>query len=128
MSTHDAAPAEPRQAGPISRILHPIRGRLIAAAVLAGTGSMLTLVPLAGIAHIAQIALDPVLAQGDLWPTIIASVACLFAGMALMSLGELAAHLADNRLTHQLRLQAMQRLGQVPLGWFTSRASARSTP
>jgi ATP-binding cassette subfamily B protein len=121
MSTHDAAPAE--ATGPISRILQPIRGRLIVAALLAGTGSMLTLVPLAGIAHIAQIALDPALAQGDLWPTIIASVACLFAGMALMSLGELAAHLADNRLTHQLRLQAMQRLGQVPLGWFTSRAS-----
>ena len=123
MSTHDAAPAETKQPGPISRILQPIRGRLIAAAVLAGTGSMLTLVPLAGIAHVASIALDPALAQGDLWPTIIASVACLFLGMALMSLGELAAHLADNRLTHQLRLQAMQRLGQVPLGWFTSRAS-----
>ncbi|MEG1118459.1 MAG: ABC transporter transmembrane domain-containing protein, partial [Janthinobacterium sp.] len=123
MSTHDAAPADSKQAGPIRRILHPIRGRLIAAAMLAASGSMLTLVPLAGIAHVAQIALDPALAQGELWPTIIASVACLFAGMALMSLGELAAHLADNRLTHQLRLQAMQRLGQVPLGWFTSRAS-----
>lgn len=112
-----------RQAGPISRILYPIRARLIAAAVLAGTGSMLTLVPLAGIAQLAHIALDPAPAHGDVWPTIIASVACLFLGMALMSLGELAAHLADNRLTHQLRLQAMQRLGQVPLGWFTSRAS-----
>ena len=123
MSTHDAAPADSKQAGPIRRILHPIRGRLIAAAMLAASGSMLTLVPLAGIAHVAQIALDPALAQGELWPTLIASVACLFAGMALMSLGELAAHLADNRLTHQLRLQAMQRLGQVPLGWFTSRAS-----
>ncbi|KHA80505.1 ABC transporter ATP-binding protein [Janthinobacterium lividum] len=112
-----------RQAGPISRILQPIRGRLIAAAVLAGAGSMLTLVPLAGIAQIAHIALNPALARGDVWQIIIASVACLFAGMALISLGELAAHLADNRLTHQLRLQAMQRLGQVPLGWFTSRAS-----
>ena len=112
-----------RQAGPISRILQPIRGRLIAAAVLAGTGSMLTLVPLAGIAHIASIALAPVATQLGIWPTILASVACLFAGMALITLGELAAHLADNRLTHQLRLQAMQRLGQVPLGWFTSRAS-----
>lgn len=112
-----------RQAGPISRILQPIRGRLIVAAVLAGAGSMLTLVPLAGIAQIAQIALNPALARGDVWQIIIASVACLFAGMALISLGELAAHLADNRLTHQLRLQAMQRLGQVPLGWFTSRAS-----
>ena len=117
MSSHSS------QAGPISRILQPIRGRLIAAAVLAGTGSMLTLVPLAGIARIAQIALNPALARGDIWQIIIASVACLFAGMALITLGELAAHLADNRLTHQLRLQAMQRLGQVPLGWFTSRAS-----
>ncbi|MCC7642977.1 MULTISPECIES: ABC transporter ATP-binding protein [unclassified Janthinobacterium] len=112
-----------RQAGPISRILQPIRGRLIAAAVLAGTGSMLTLVPLAGIAHIASIALAPAATQLAIWPTILVSVACLFAGMALITLGELAAHLADNRLTHQLRLQAMQRLGQVPLGWFTSRAS-----
>ena len=112
-----------RQAGPISRILQPIRGRLIAAALLAGTGSMLTLVPLAGIAQIAHIALDPALAHGEVWPVILASVACLFAGMTLISLGELAAHLADNRLTHRLRLQAMQRLGQVPLGWFTSRAS-----
>ncbi|MGK5064672.1 ABC transporter ATP-binding protein [Janthinobacterium sp. LB3P112] len=112
-----------RQAGPISRILHPIRARLIAAAVLAGTGSMLTLVPLAGIAQLAKIALAPAPAHGDVWQIIIASVACLFLGMALISLGELAAHLADNRLTHQLRLQAMQRLGQVPLGWFTSRAS-----
>ncbi|OEZ77803.1 iron import ATP-binding/permease protein IrtA [Janthinobacterium sp. HH104] len=112
-----------RQAGPISRILQPIRGRLIAAAVLAGMGSMLTLVPLAGIAHIASIALAPAATQLGIWPTILASVACLFAGMALITLGELAAHLADNRLTHQLRLQAMQHLGQVPLGWFTSRAS-----
>ena len=112
-----------RQAGPIRRILQPIRGRLIVAAVLAGTGSMLTLVPLAGIAHIASIALAPAATQLGIWPTILVSVACLFAGMALITLGELAAHLADNRLTHQLRLQAMQRLGQVPLGWFTSRAS-----
>ncbi|MGK5058073.1 ABC transporter ATP-binding protein [Janthinobacterium sp. LB2P49] len=115
--------SQSRQAGPISRILYPIRGRLIAAALLAGTGSMLTLVPLAGIAQLAKMALDPALAHGAVWQLIIASVACLFAGMALISLGELAAHLADNRLTHQLRLQAMQRLGQVPLGWFTSRAS-----
>ncbi|MDN2711051.1 ABC transporter ATP-binding protein [Janthinobacterium sp. SUN118] len=125
MSTHDAAPAAPKQAGPIRRILTPIRGRLIVAAVLAGVGSMLTLVPLAGIAHLARMALVPADAPSaaDIWPTILASVACLFAGMALLALGELAAHLADNRITHHLRLQAMQRLGQVPLGWFTSRAS-----
>ncbi|KAB8063798.1 ABC transporter ATP-binding protein [Janthinobacterium violaceinigrum] len=125
MSTHDAAPAEPKQADPIRRILQPIRGRLIVAALLTGIGSMFTLVPLAGIAQLATMALGPAgaLAQGDVWRIVIASAASLFLGMALISLGELAAHLADNRITHQLRLQAMRRLGQVPLGWFTSRAS-----
>ena len=132
MSSRDAAASLPKQAGPISRILQPIRARLIVAAVLAGFGSMLTLVPLAGIARIAHIALGhgdaaPMLAlaqaQSAVWQTVSVSVACLFLGMALISLGELAAHLADNRITHHLRLQAMQRLGQVPLGWFTSRAS-----
>ncbi len=62
-------------------------------------------------------------AQGDIGWTVIASVACMFAGMALVSAGELVAHLADNRLTHHLRLAAARRLAQVPLGWFTSRAS-----
>ena len=47
----------------------------------------------------------------------------MFVGMALISAGELTAHLADNRLTHRLRLAAAQRLSQVSLGWFTDRAS-----
>ncbi|MBZ9559755.1 ABC transporter ATP-binding protein [Halomonas coralii] len=88
---------------------------------------MLTLVPLAGIAHIASIALgnagDTREGAAALWWTVIASVACMFAGMALVSAGKLIAHLADNRITHHLRLAAARRLAQVPLGWFTSRAS-----
>ncbi|MDF3836084.1 ABC transporter ATP-binding protein [Cupriavidus basilensis] len=131
MNTRDAAAAEPKRPGPISRVLNPIRGQLIVAAVLAGVGAMLTLVPLAGIAHIAKIVLggaDIAAAaraqvQSEVWWTVIASVASLFVGMALVSAGELTAHLADNRITHHLRLAATQRLARVPLGWFTSRAS-----
>lgn len=123
MGIHDAA-ANP--GNPISRVLSPIRGQLIAAAVLAAVGTMLTLVPLAGIAHIARIALgdaDAAPGQGDIWWTVVASVASMFTGMALVSAGELTAHLADNRITHHLRLAAARRLARVPLGWFTSRAS-----
>lgn len=129
MSTSDAAATNPGEPGPISRVLNPIRGRLIAAAVLAAVGTMLTLVPLAGIAHIAKIVLgdagiaSAAPAQAGLWWTVIVSVASVFAGMALVSAGELTAHLADNRLTHHLRLTTARRLAQVPLGWFTSRAS-----
>ena len=90
---------------------------------------MLTLVPLAGIAHIAEIVLGDgeatfaASAQREVWWTVIASLAAVFAGMALVLAGELTAHLADNRITHHLRLAVARRLAQVPLGWFTSRTS-----
>lgn len=118
--------------GPIGRILRPIRGRLIIAATLAGLGSALALVPLAGIAHIARIALsDPDVAAGtafsgaqrEVWQTVIVSLVCLFVGMALISAGEIAAHLIDNNFTRDLRIAVARRLSRVPLGWFTDRAS-----
>ncbi|GGY03562.1 ABC transporter ATP-binding protein [Paludibacterium paludis] len=131
MSLHDAAAGESQAPGPIGRVLSPIRGRLIAAAILASAGAMLTLAPLAGIAHIAQVVLEgsgagadaPTLAKNAIWPTVIVSATCMFAGMALACAGGLIAHLADNRITHHLRQAAAQRLARVPLGWFTSRAS-----
>ena len=123
MSAPDAAAVAAKTPGPLTQVLHPIRGRLAIAAVLAATGTMLTLVPLAGIAHIAQLALGPANNGAPIWPVALASVACLFVGMGLLFEGELVAHLADNQLTHGLRLATAKRLGQVPLGWFTSRAS-----
>lgn len=87
---------------------------------------MLTLVPLGGIVHIARIALGgPSMAQtsSEVWLTIGVSLASLFTGMLLLTLAETIAHLADNHLTRHLRLAIAQRLSQVPLGWFTERAS-----
>lgn len=119
-------PAAPRQPSPLSQLLQPIRHRLALAALLAFTGSALTLAPLAGIAHIATALLaDDALAgtSTDTGTIVIASVACLFAGLALVAAGELAAHLADNRLTHRLRLDIARRLARAPLGWFAQRGS-----
>ncbi|MBB3118783.1 ABC transporter ATP-binding protein [Pseudoduganella violacea] len=125
MSAHDTASAKSKEPGPIRRVLQPIHGRLIAAALLAALGSMLALAPLAGIAHIATslLADSGKAAQPSIWPTVIASVASMLLGMALLSAGELLAHMADGHLNHHLRRAAAQRLAQVPLGWFTERAS-----
>ncbi|QPF73224.1 ABC transporter ATP-binding protein [Roseateles sp. DAIF2] len=128
MSSRDTATAEPQGPCPIGRVLKPIRGRLAVAAALAALGTMLTLLPLAGILYIAQIVLGEAgiaaVAQGDeIWWAVIWSVVSVLVGMALVSAGELVAHLADNHLTHQLRLSAARRLAQVPLGWFTGRTS-----
>lgn len=113
--------------GPIGQVLSPIYGQLAVAAILAALGTMLTLVPLAGIVHIASIGLGSSgfmeEMSAEIWWTVIVSLASSFVGMALISSGELIAHLADNRITHHLRQAAVKRLAQVPLGWFTSRAS-----
>ena len=64
-------------------------------------------------------------ASSDIWTLVIASVVSLFAGMALILAGELAAHPADNRLTHHLRLT---RGGCPRCRWAGSRsARARSS-
>lgn len=132
MSRSDTAAAPRAGGGPLRRVLAPIAGSLAAATALAALGSMLTLVPLAGIAHVAQRLLEGAAAmppapglRGEIWGTLALSVACLFAGMALVSAGEMLAHLADNRLTHGLRLAAARRLSRVPLGWFTDRSSGQ---
>ncbi|CAM5505626.1 ABC transporter ATP-binding protein [Alcaligenes phenolicus] len=126
MTTRETATDVRKEPGPISQILSSIRSHLIVAAVLAALGSMLTLVPLAGIAHLAKLALGNTLSgelQGDIGWTVLLSIISMFAGLALISAGELLAHLADNQLTRGLRLSAAQRLAKVPLGWFTGQAS-----
>lgn len=126
MTTRETATDARKEPGPISQILSSIRPRLIVAAVLAALGSMLTLVPLAGIAHVATLALGNTPSgelQGDIGWTVLFSIVSVFAGLALISAGELLAHLADNQLTRGLRLSAAQRLAKVPLGWFTGQAS-----
>jgi len=129
MSINEASEAKPSPSGTVSQVLQPIRGRLVVAGLMAAVGSLLTLVPLAGIAHIARRMLEqadrvgaPSL-TGDIWQTIGLSLASLVAGMTLIGLAETRAHLADNQITGQLRQAIVRRLARVPLGWFTSRAS-----
>ncbi|WP_411564648.1 ABC transporter ATP-binding protein [Pseudomonas shirazensis] len=128
MSADDMATAIPPPAGAIYRLLNPIRGRLLLAGSLAAFGAMLTLVPLAAIAHIGTLLLAEqsgaaIELHGNIAWGLGVSVLSLLLGIALMSAGELLAHLADNHITHQLRQAITQRLSRVPLGWFSERGS-----
>ncbi|MGE8059593.1 ABC transporter ATP-binding protein [Pseudomonas sp. NPDC089547] len=120
----DAAPVGSKVRSPLRRVLYPIRGRLALAALLSAAGAMLALVPLAGVAHLAQLALSEPGSTGAIGWAIAASVASLFTGMTLITAAELLAHQADNHITHHLRVAIGQRLVQVPLGWFSERASS----
>ncbi|CAG9201562.1 ABC transporter ATP-binding protein [Burkholderia gladioli] len=134
MNTNESATtaAMPKGAEKLGLLLRPVQGRLIAASLLAGIGSSCTLVPLAGIAHIARLTLDSIAApvagalnetRGDVWWTVRVSLAGLFVGLLLVLMAEAIAHFADNNLTRGLRLAAARRLAQAPLGWFTARSS-----
>ncbi|MDP9940501.1 ABC transporter ATP-binding protein [Ectopseudomonas alcaliphila] len=129
MSADQQASATPREPGSISRLLEPIRGRLLLAGALTAFGAMLTLLPLAGIAHVAALVFagsdtaSAGLSREILWGLGICLIG-LLTGMALIFAGELVAHRADNHFTHHLRMAITQRLVRVPLGWFDSRASA----
>lgn len=132
MSTSSVPSVPPKGPSPLGQVLQPIKGRLVSAALLAGLGSALTLAPLAGIAHIAQLALGSgpeatllslTQTRDAVWQTVAFSLAALFVGLLLSLVAETLAHMADNQITRHLRLAAARRLAKVPLGWFTSRAS-----
>lgn len=123
MHAHDAAAAAAPGPGPIRRVLHPIRARLALAALLSGLGAMLSLVPLAAMVRMAQLALAEPADTAGIWDLLWPALGSLFTAALLMLAGEVLAHMADNQLTHGLRKAAVQRLGQVPLGWFSSRSS-----
>ena len=123
MHAHDAAAAAAPGPGPIRRVLHPIRARLALAALLSGLGAMLSLVPLAAMVRMAQLALAEPADTASIWALLWPALGSLFTAALLMLAGEVLAHMADNQLTHGLRKAAVQRLGQVPLGWFSSRSS-----
>ncbi|MBB4845731.1 ATP-binding cassette subfamily B protein [Paucibacter oligotrophus] len=126
MSICETATAESGGGGPISRVLRPIRARLALAAGLAALGSMLSLLPLAGILHIAQLALgEAAPTRDEVWRVIGMSVLAVWVGMSLVLAAELLAHLADTELSHGLRLRLVRHLAQLPLGWFTERSSGQ---
>lgn len=125
MSVQEGAASSNAAKGSISSVLRPIRVRLIAAGVIAAVGSVLSVVPLAGIARIAASILEADSAASDsaISRTLAVSVVSLLAGMLMISAAEWMAHLADNRITGHLRVAIVRRLARVPLGWFSTRAS-----
>ncbi|WP_075179309.1 ABC transporter ATP-binding protein [Neptunomonas phycophila] len=126
METSNVENGQALQPRPIRRIISPICGSLTLAVALAAVGTMLTLSPFFGMLHSAEQLLQSremlPLATNEIEYSIVLSLAALFIGMILVSVGELVAHLADNRLTHHLRLATVKHLSRVPLGWFTQRS------
>ncbi|WP_273729300.1 ABC transporter ATP-binding protein [Brucella gallinifaecis] len=110
---------------PVDRLLRPVKGLLWFAMIAAAIGQVLTIIPLAGIAEIARLLLSAQTPHTSISSILIASVTALFLGSILITAGELLGHLADNRLTQQLRFAIVDQLLRLPLGWFARNASGQ---
>lgn len=132
MCESDVNEAQPRYINPISFILKPIRIYLFLASSIAALGSMLTLLPLIGIAYLVKfmfvehntIEIFSLNSSKVLW-IILCCFGSLLLGMLLITVSELIAHLADYKITGILQKRITQHLTQLPLGWFTQNSSGQ---
>lgn len=130
MCASDVNEIQPNAINPLSFVLKPIRLYLFLASLIAALGSMLTLVPLIGIAYFVKalflghstMEMFSVDLSNALW-ILLGCLGSLLLGMFLITLSEFIAHLADHKITGILQKDITQHLTQLPLGWFTQRSS-----
>ncbi len=120
-----------KKRSPVQQVLFPIRGQLFIAMLFTVVGSMLSIAPLISMVYIAELLFSTagikfhpdLLLQQDVLSALTIGLVGLCLGMLLIALGELLAHLADHKLTYQLRTGLVKHLAQVQLGWFNQRSS-----
>lgn len=105
----------------LGRLLAPVKGKMITAAILAFVASAIRLVPAVAIAEIALHWRD--LSPGFLYGWIVAGAVGLIVGQLLYT-GVLGwCHSIEADFRRDLRITVASHLSRVPLGWFTNRNS-----
>lgn len=106
------------------RLLRPYRTSLVAVFVLQIVSSLAGLAPLVAVVELGRVLLVPgPVDHGAAWTAVWIGVAGLLVRVVLAAASGGIAHLVDGRLQLTLRRMLAQRLGKVPLGWFTRRSS-----
>ncbi|PWJ54347.1 ATP-binding cassette, subfamily B [Quadrisphaera granulorum] len=126
MST--AAPAAPPAATPppagLGTLIAPVRSRVVLAVLLQVVASVAAVVPFVAVAELGRALLADPVASARVWTVVAVGGLALVVRLAAMVAATGITHLADNDLGLSLRRALVDRLGRVPLGWFTERNSA----
>ena len=119
---------EGRQA--LKELLKPVQGSLMIGRILAGLSGVLAIAPyialvqLGGLFATAYATGQPVAAdRAMLIVQILISTFCLRIFLLFIALG--VTHFADARFVSYVRARTIERVGNAPLGWFTSTNSGR---
>ena len=114
----------------LKELLKPVQGSLMIGRILAGLSGMLVIAPyialvqLGGLFATAYATGQPVDAdRAMLIVQILISTFCLRILLLFIALG--VTHFADARFVSYVRARTIERVGNAPLGWFTSTNSGR---
>ncbi|MFR9749850.1 ABC transporter ATP-binding protein [Nocardia sp. 004] len=112
--------------GRLGVLLTPVRTRLAVAAVLQLIGALAGLAPYIAMVEIARVLLTGDHVDGGrVWTWVAVAAAGFLIHMALTAVAYTISHVADADVGLQIRRRMAERLGRVPLGWFTERSSGR---
>ncbi|TWF74306.1 ATP-binding cassette subfamily B protein [Pseudonocardia hierapolitana] len=108
----------------LSELLRPVRSRLGTAVGLQAVAAVVAVVPFAAVAELARVLLvtGPV-DEGRAWAVAALAAGALVVWVLLSSLAGALAHHADLDFQLSVRRRLVDRLGRVPLGWFTDRGA-----
>jgi ATP-binding cassette subfamily B protein IrtA len=108
----------------LGRLLHPVRSRLATATGLQAVAAVVAVVPFAAVAELARVLLvvGPV-DHGRAWTVAAIAAGALVVWLLLAAVAGALAHHADLDLQLSVRRRLVDRLGRVPLGWFTDQGS-----
>ncbi|MFJ9739218.1 ABC transporter ATP-binding protein [Streptomyces sp. NPDC101166] len=110
----------------LGAILRPIKGRLRWAVAAQAVSAAAGVVPFIAIAELGRILLDDGPDRdSDAWTVTAIGAGALLVRLVFLLASGAVSHFADNELQLHIRRGLVDRLGRVPLGWFSSRNSGQ---
>ncbi|WP_181774515.1 ABC transporter ATP-binding protein [Amycolatopsis pittospori] len=106
----------------LARLLRPYTGSFAAVVVLQVIGAVSGLAPLLAVVELGRALLAPgPVDDGRVWTAVAVGAAGLFVRLALTAASAGIGHLLDGRVQLAFRRLLAERLGRVPIGWFSRR-------
>jgi len=112
--------------GSLWRLLRPVRGHLLACALLSVLGAGAGLLAYIAVAEIARVALgasDITDVAGTIWMWAGLGIGGGASRLVLVFLSSRLGHYADAAVLHDLRVRLIRQLGTFPIGWFRATGS-----
>lgn len=108
----------------LKELLRPVRSQLGVAVGLQAVAAVIAVVPFAAVAELARVLLaDGPVDQGRAWTVAAVAGGALLLWLLLATAAGGLAHHADLDFQLSVRRRLVDRLGRVPLGWFTDRGA-----